>query len=124
MNRTITLSAAIALMVLSACSSGTRYSSANAARGPAPVVPVVYFATGPIYSACQRGGRRDASRQRCGCVQAVADGVLSADDQRRGAGFFSDPHLAQTVRQSDRSVDERFWTKWKAYSDQAARICT
>jgi hypothetical protein len=121
MNRPLTLIAGIALLILSACSSGTRYSSANAARGPAPTV---YFATGPIYSACQRGGRKDASRQRCGCVQAVADSTLSADDQRRGAGFFSDPHLAQTVRQSDRSVDERFWTKWKAYSDQAARICT
>ncbi|WP_366942597.1 hypothetical protein [uncultured Tateyamaria sp.] len=114
------LIAAVAAFALTAC-GGTRYSSYNAVRG---TTPTVLFATGPIYSACQKAGRKQASRARCGCVQAVADQSLNTDDQRRGASFFEDPHRAQEVRQSDRSADERFWTKWKAYSSDAARMCT
>ncbi|WP_299293605.1 hypothetical protein [uncultured Tateyamaria sp.] len=120
MKPTTILIAGVAALTLAACSSGgTRYSSANAVRSPA-----VLFSTGPIFSACRSAGRKQASRERCGCVQAVANQSLSADDQRRGARFFSDPHQAQVVRQSDRSTDERFWRKWRDYSDRAARLCT
>ncbi|WP_299367866.1 hypothetical protein [uncultured Tateyamaria sp.] len=120
MNPTTLLIAGIAALSLAACSSGgSRYSSANAARSPA-----VLFATGPIYSACRASDRKQASRARCGCVQAVADQSLSAGEQRRGAGFFSNPHQAQVVRQSDNSSDERFWRKWRAYGDRAAKLCT
>lgn len=113
--------AACAALTLAACSgSGTRYSSASAVRGPASV----QFASGPIYSACLKSDRKQASRARCGCVQAVADQSLVFSDQRRGAGFFSDPHQAQVVRQSDRSSDELFWKRWKEYSDTAAQMCT
>lgn len=114
------LVAGLALAALTAC-GGTRYSSTNAVRG---TTPTVLFATGPIYSACRGAGRDQASRARCGCVQAVANQSLGTDDQRRGASFFDDPHRAQEVRQSDRNADERFWTKWKAYSADAARMCT
>eukprot|EP00581_Thalassiosira_minuscula_P023798 CAMPEP_0184417636 /NCGR_PEP_ID=MMETSP0738-20130409/16004_1 /TAXON_ID=385413 /ORGANISM="Thalassiosira miniscula, Strain CCMP1093" /LENGTH=120 /DNA_ID=CAMNT_0026777413 /DNA_START=30 /DNA_END=392 /DNA_ORIENTATION=- len=114
------LVASLALVALTAC-GGTRYSSSNAVRG---TTPAVLFATGPIYSACQKAGRKQASRARCGCVQAVADRSLNTDDQRRGAAFFDDPHQAQVVRQSDRGADERFWQKWKAYGADAARMCT
>ena len=120
MKSTTIMIAGIAALALTACSSGgSRYSSANAVRTPA-----VLFATGPIYSACRSAGRKDASRARCGCVQAVANQSLSSGDQRRGAGFFSDPHQAQVVRQSDNTLDERFWRRWKDYSSSAARMCT
>ena len=115
------LIAAVSAIALTACSgNGTRYSSANAARSPAAVM----FATGPIYNACLQSDRKQASRARCGCVQAVANQSLVSNDQRRGAGFFSDPHSAQEVRTSDRTIDERFWLRWKAFGDSAAQLCT
>lgn len=114
------LIAGVAAIALSACSSGgSRYSSASTPRGAA-----AQFATGPIFSACMQAGRKQSSRERCGCVQAVANQSLQTDDQRRGAGFFKDPHQAQVVRTSDRAIDERFWLRWKAFGDTAARICS
>jgi hypothetical protein len=113
--------AAVSAMALGACSgNGTRYSSSNAVRSS----PTVMLATGPIYTACIQSDRRQASRARCGCVQAVANQSLLPTDQRRGASFFGDPHTAQEVRTSDRAIDERFWLRWKAYGDSAAQICT
>ena len=112
------LIAGVAALALTACSS-TRSSGPSAGRG-APV----QFATGPIYSACRAAGRKQASRERCGCVQAVANQSLIEAEQRRGAGFFKDPHEAQEVRQSDRAKDERFWLRWRAYTDAAEQICT
>jgi len=109
-----------ALLILSSC-GGSQSSGSRTARGGSSEVS---FATGPIYTACRQAGRREASRERCGCVQAVANQTLIAADQKRGAGFFKDPARAQEVRQSDRSIDERFWDRWKAYSEQAKRICT
>ncbi|MFT6076309.1 MAG: hypothetical protein ACJAZ1_003241, partial [Yoonia sp.] len=41
----------------------------------------------------------------------------------RAAVFFSEPQLAQDTRQSDRSNDERFWLRYRAFSDLAAQIC-
>ena len=120
MNPTTCLIAAICAVALVGCSSG---GSRSSAVNPT-IAPAVMFATGPIYSACQQAGRKQASRARCGCVQAVADRSLNTDDQRRGAAFFDDPHQAQVVRQSERSADERFWQKWKAYGADAARMCT
>lgn len=114
------LVAGIAALAVSACSSGrTPHASATATRAPA-----VLFATGPIYSACIGSGRTQASRAQCGCVQAVANQSLMPDEQRRGARFFGNPHEAQEVRTSDRSIDERFWLRWKAYGDTAAQVCT
>lgn len=107
-----------ALLILSACGGGST-SNPGRSGGSGNL-----FATGPIYSACQSGGRKAASRQRCGCVQAVANTTLSADEQRRGAGLFSEPHKAQEIRQSDRSRDERFWGKWKSFAARAEQLCT
>ncbi|MEL7132136.1 MAG: hypothetical protein AAGK77_06975 [Pseudomonadota bacterium] len=117
MKRTTTMIAGAAALCLAACSGGSSSSGQRVATAP------VLFATGPIYSACRAAGRDQASRARCGCVQAVANQSLNANDQRRGAGFFSNPQQAQDVRQSDRAIDERFWTRWKRYSDRAARQC-
>ena len=109
-----------ALLILSSCGN-SRSSSSGAAPGNASQAG---FATGPIYTACRQAARKEASRERCGCVQAVANQSLIAADQQRGARFFKDPAEAQEVRQSDRSIDERFWKRWKAYSEQAKKICT
>lgn len=110
---------AIAALVLAACSGGSPTQSVTRAAAPS-----VQFATGPIYSACRQAGRDAASRQRCGCVQAVANQSLGDGDQIKGAGFFSDPHRAQEVRTSDRASDEAFWTRWRDFGDAAARQCT
>lgn len=105
----------VALAGLSAC-GGTRYADRGAA-------PAVLFASGPIQKACLADGRKAASRARCGCVQAVADRELSSSDQRRGARYFKDPHRLQEIRQSDNAGNERFWKAWKAYGQQAERLC-
>ncbi|MFT6677189.1 MAG: hypothetical protein ACJAVM_003401 [Sulfitobacter sp.] len=110
----------ISVLGLAACGGGSRYSSTHA-RGYAPA-PVL-FATGPVQSACQQANRKSASRARCGCVQAVANQSLSASDQRRGAKMFNDPHQLQEIRQSDNSGNERFWKAWKAFGQDASRLC-
>ena len=114
------------LLLIAACGGGSRYSSSNAnkTRYTPVATSSALFASGPIASACRAAGRKEASRARCGCVQAVADRSLNASEQRRGAAFFQDPHRAQITRQSDNPVNERFWKKWKAYSADAARLCT
>lgn len=122
---------AISVLAIVAACGGSRYSSNNAvgARStlrsitPSTARPVL-FASGPIASACRNGGRKQATRDRCGCVQAVADRNLSSTEQRRGVAFFNDPQKAQDLRQSDNSGNERFWKKWKAYGAEAARLCT
>jgi hypothetical protein len=109
--------ALLALLGLVACGGGSRHSSGGA-RAPA------LYATGPIQKACQSQGRKAASRARCGCVQAVANRSLSSSDQRRGASYFKNPGKLQEVRQSDNAGNERFWLEWKAFGQQAARVCS
>lgn len=78
---------------------------------------------GPIDSACLKGGRSQANRALCGCIQQVADMTLSRSDQRRAAKFFQDPHRAQEVRQSDRASDEAFWLRYKNFGATAEAYC-
>jgi hypothetical protein len=85
--------------------------------------PTVAYATGPILDACMSADRPAASARLCGCVQFVADRTLSGGEQRRAVRFFRDPHEAQVVRQSDRPRDEAFWPRYRAFADQAERIC-
>lgn len=80
-------------------------------------------ATGDISRACVAADRRDASPALCGCVQQVANQSLSGADQARVVGFFVDPQLAQDTRQSDRVGDERFWVRYRAFTDLASQIC-
>jgi len=79
---------------------------------------------GPIESACLRSDRQAANRSLCDCIQSVADHSLSYGDQRRAAQFFSNPQRAQDVRQSDRSSDEAFWLRYKAFGANAESFCT
>jgi hypothetical protein len=80
-------------------------------------------ASGEISQACLEADRRAASPALCSCVQQVANQSLSNSDQTRAAVFFSEPQLAQDTRQSDRSSDERFWQRYRAFSDLAGQIC-
>lgn len=80
-------------------------------------------ATGDISRACIDADRRAASPALCSCIQQVANQSLSRSDQSRAVAFFSDPQLAQDTRQSDRPGDERFWTRYRAFTDLASEIC-
>ncbi|MCC7321933.1 MAG: arginine transporter [Rubellimicrobium sp.] len=79
--------------------------------------------SGEIGTACIGGGRDAANPALCSCVQRAADQALTAAEQRRAATFFANPHLAQEVRQSDRASDERFWQRYRAFSERAEAMC-
>jgi len=80
-------------------------------------------ASGDISQACLEANRRAATPELCSCVQQVANQSLSNSDQTRAAVFFSETQLAQDTRQSDRSSDERFWQRYRAFTDLAGQIC-
>ncbi|MEO0931003.1 MAG: arginine transporter [Pseudomonadota bacterium] len=79
--------------------------------------------TGDISEACLAADRRAASPALCSCVQQVANQTLSGREQARAATFFENPQLAQDTRQSDRASDERFWDRYRSFSDLATEIC-
>lgn len=79
--------------------------------------------SGEIGKACIAADRKAASSRLCSCVQRAADQTLSASDQRRAADFFDDPQKAQDTRQSDNRSSERFWKRYKAFSNTAKRMC-
>ena len=85
--------------------------------------PVRRYARGDIYDACRDAGRTEATDHRCGCVQWVADQTLTPTQQQRGAGYFVDQQGLQDARQSDGSANERFWTAWKEFGQQAGQQC-
>lgn len=82
------------------------------------------MASGPLSNACLTSDRKARSQALCGCIQAVANDTLSSADQRRAVGFYTDPHAAQVIRQSDRARDERFWRNYTEYATRAERICS
>jgi hypothetical protein len=104
----------------------TASTGASSAAVAAPVAAPVArpFARGPINTACMASDRKARSRELCGCIQAVADNMLSASQQRIAVSFYIDPHKAQEVRQSDRASDEQFWEDYRAYGDAAERTCS
>ena len=79
--------------------------------------------SGDISSACMAADRRDASPALCSCIQQVANQSLSGGDQARAATFFANPQLAQDTRQSDSFRDERFWDRYRAFTDLAEQVC-
>lgn len=79
---------------------------------------------GLIERACNNSDRQAANPSLCGCIQSVADQLLTNGEQRKGAAFFADPHKSQEIRQSDKSTDETFWTKWKSFGATAAKHCS
>ena len=113
--RVVTGIAVCALVALAACGKG-------APKGSLSTMSQIR-STGPIASACLRSGQRAASGPLCGCVQAAANLSLTPSEQKRGAAWFTNPHEAQEVRQSDRRGDERMWQRWKAFVDTAEAMC-
>ncbi len=77
-----------------------------------------------IERACNASDRKAATRTMCGCIQDAADMMLSSREQRKAAEFFSDPHKAQELRQSDSRYDERFWDNYKEFGAVAAKFCS
>jgi len=88
-----------------------------------PMMRSAPVAHGPISKACLQSNRETRSARLCTCIQAAADQTLGRSDQRRAVAFYSNPHLAQQIRQSDRAVDEKFWKAYKAYGARAEKLC-
>jgi len=110
----------VALMLgLAGCGGGKR----DYARGGKSTA-VMRSASGPISQACMASDRKARSPALCGCVQAAANMNLSSNDQRLAASFFSNPHRAQEIRQSDNAGHEKFWKKYKEFSETAEAICS
>lgn len=76
-----------------------------------------------IERACVKSNRKAATRPLCGCIQDVADLMLSRKEQKIAATFFNDPHKAQETRQSDRRSDEKFWLRYKEFGAAARTYC-
>lgn len=81
------------------------------------------MAGGLIETSCLRGGRPTADRTLCGCLQRVADAVLPQADQRRGAGFFSEPDKSQEAMMSGSAADKAFWARWELFAATAVKHC-
>lgn len=99
------------------------------ALGSVTSVPLVAMGTsaanaGTIERACLSSGRRAANGAVCGCIQNVANKTLSWSDQRKAAKLFTEPHRAQELRQSDRSSDEKFWDRYRAFGSVAQNACS
>jgi len=87
------------------------------------VLPTGEAAARGIERACNASDRRAANPALCGCIQRVADQMLTNGDQRRAARFFRDPQRAQEVRKSDTRADDAFWQRWRDYARTARDIC-
>ncbi|MBW4707118.1 hypothetical protein KX928_04895 [Roseobacter sp. YSTF-M11] len=115
--------AAGGLLLLLAC-GGTAPDRRSADTGISdPQAIPVSFASGPIGTACLVHDRPNATRARCGCIQAVADRTLTQQQQKRSVVYFSDPGLLQDVRQSDAPGNARFWEAWKNFAETAETVC-
>ncbi|MDO6658904.1 hypothetical protein Q4550_23925, partial [Anaerobacillus sp. 1_MG-2023] len=60
----------------------------------------------------------------CRCIQNVADQNLTRRDQKMAASFFSDPHKAQEIRQSDNRSHEDFWKRYSEFGGVVAASCS
>lgn len=80
--------------------------------------------TETLETACSRSARAAASGILCGCIQEVANLTLTASDQRLALSFFKDPQKAQDIRQSDSSSHEKFWGRYKQFTNAARDLCS
>ncbi|ARO15131.1 Arginine/ornithine transport system ATPase [Ketogulonicigenium robustum] len=78
---------------------------------------------GAISDACMAGGRSAANLHLCSCVQGVANQTLSGSDQRRAAGFFTEPDKAQQTRASSSTGDRAFWGRYRDFTNTASSRC-
>lgn len=106
------------ILALAGCGGGNKNDRPDR-RSTAPVA----LTYGPISKACLQSDRKKKSTQLCGCIQTAADKTLSRSDQRKSVAFYTNPQLAQEIRQSDRAKDEQFWEAYAEYSNLAAKMC-
>ena len=78
---------------------------------------------GPIEKACLKADRSKATRALCSCIQDVADTSLNNKDQAEAASFFEDPQKAQDTRMSDNPQKEKFWERYKNWTERASKVC-
>ncbi|TMV09750.1 hypothetical protein FGK63_01385 [Ruegeria sediminis] len=83
----------------------------------------ILASTGDIKRACMATNRPEATRQRCGCIQDVANNALSRKEQRTIAKWFRDPHQAQTVKMSKTARDDQLWDRYEAFGQLAQAVC-
>ena len=76
-----------------------------------------------IAQACSASDRGRLAPSLCGCIQSVADSVLSPAEQVLGAQIFLEPHRSQEIRASAQATDAAFWAKWQVFGNAAAQHC-
>ncbi len=86
------------------------------------VAPVAAEAS-QIKRACLASDRQAATRQRCRCIQGVANDTLTSGDQSKVAKWFSDPHQAQVLKMSKSARDDALWDRYQAFGQLAQALC-
>ncbi len=77
-----------------------------------------------IKRACLASDRSAATRQRCSCIQRVANQALTRSDQKQVAQWFKDPHQAQELKMSQTERDDALWDRYQVFGQMAQAICS
>ncbi|WP_170362998.1 hypothetical protein [Ruegeria arenilitoris] len=77
-----------------------------------------------IKRACLASDRSAATRDRCKCIQRVADQALTNKDQKTVAKWFTDPHQAQELKMSKSARDDALWERYQNFGRMAQAICS
>lgn len=77
-----------------------------------------------IRQACMASDRSAATRDRCSCIQRVADQALTRSDQKTVAKWFKDPHQAQVLKMSKSARDDALWDRYQNFGQMAQAICS
>ncbi|MCX8954029.1 MULTISPECIES: hypothetical protein [unclassified Ruegeria] len=77
-----------------------------------------------IRQACMASDRSAATRDRCSCIQRVADQALTRSDQKTVAKWFKDPHQAQVLKMSKTARDDALWDRYQNFGQMAQAICS
>jgi len=81
---------------------------------------------GRLIPACLQSGRKQAQRRnRCGCIQAVADrGALPRRSTPGGARVFDDPHTLKRRASPDSKSDNEFRPSGKLRARPPSTLCS
>ncbi|WP_420586507.1 hypothetical protein [Ruegeria sp.] len=77
-----------------------------------------------IKRACLASDRDAATRDRCNCIQRVANQALTRSDQKTVAQWFTDPHQAQELKMSRTARDDALWDRYQNFGQMAQAICS
>ncbi|WP_170351356.1 MULTISPECIES: hypothetical protein [Ruegeria] len=77
-----------------------------------------------IKRACLASDRTAATRDRCNCIQRVANQALTRSDQKTVAKWFTDPHQAQELKMSQTARDDALWDRYQNFGQMAQAICS